>query len=190
MSVSLNVLFIEDNPGDARLVKEELRLLDSKTTIQLEWVDCLEKGLEQMVVNPIDAVLLDLSLPDSEGLGTLQRVLSHAPQIPVIVMTGQADEETAMHAVQSGAQDYLIKGQVDGRLLTRSIQYAIQRKRTEEALRESEERFRLVVQSAPSAMIVVDKGGEIILANTKSEELFGYSTNELLGQAVELLVPN
>jgi PAS domain S-box-containing protein len=189
MSSPINVLFIEDNPGDAHLIKEELGSASSHTMVQLEWVDRLGKGLERIAANPIDAVLLDLSLPDSTGLETLQRVLSHAPQIPVIVMTGQADEETAMRAVQSGAQDYLIKGQVDGRLLMRSIQYAIQRKQTEEALRESEERFRLVVQSAPSAMIVVDKKGNMILANTLAEKLFGYSANELLGQPVELLIP-
>jgi PAS domain S-box-containing protein/putative nucleotidyltransferase with HDIG domain len=189
MNAPVNVLFIEDNPGDARLVKEELRLAGSSTIVQLEWVDRLEKGLERLASNHIEAVLLDLSLPDSEGLDTLRRVLTSAPSIPVIVMTGQADEAVAMQAVQAGAQDYLIKGHVDGRLLTRSIQYAIQRKQTEEALRESEERFRLVVQSAPSAMIVVDKRGNITLANTHAEKLFGYSAHELLGQPVELLVP-
>lgn len=189
MNTSINVLFIEDNPGDVRLVKEELRSASSKTIIQLEWVDRLEKGLERIGANSIDAILLDLSLPDSAGLDTLQRVLAQAPHIPVIVMTGQADEETAMHAVQSGAQDYLIKGQVDGRLLTRSIQYSIQRKQTEEALRKSEERFRLIVISAPSAMIVVDKEGIITLVNSSAEKLFGYNTRELLGRPMELLVP-
>lgn len=190
MNTPINVLFIEDNPGDARLIREELASADSKTILRLDWADRLEKGLERIAANTTDAILLDLSLPDSTGLETLQRVLSHVRQVPVIVMTGQADEETAIRAVQYGAQDYLIKGAVDGRLLARSIQYAIQRKRTEEALRESEERFRLVVQSAPSAMIVVDKKGNITLANTYAEKLFGYSANELLDQPIELLVPH
>ena len=190
MSTPISVLFIEDNPGDARLVKEEFRVVPSKIVIQFEWVDCLEKGLQRLASNNIKAVLLDLNLPDSQGLDTLHRVLSVAPETPVIVMTGHADEETGIRAVQAGAQDYLVKGQVDGRLLTRSIQYAIQRKQTEEALRESEERFRLVVQSAPSAMIVVDKKGKIILANVNAENLFGYGANELMGQPVELLVPH
>ena len=188
MNPVINVLVIEDNPGDARLIREEFHSANSKIRVHVEWVDRLEKGLQQLSTKPADAVLLDLSLPDSTGMETLQRVTSHVPRIPVVVMTGLADEDTAMLAVQSGAQDYLIKGQVDGRLLTRSIQYAIQRKRTEEALRESEERFRLVVQSAPSAMIVVDKEGKITLANRQAEELFGYSTDELLEQPVELLV--
>jgi PAS domain S-box-containing protein len=189
MSTPIKVLFIEDHPGDARLVQEELRSASVKTDIQLEWVDCLEKGLQRLEANLITAILLDLDLPDSQGLDTLQRILSLAPDTAVVVMTGHADEDTGMRAVQAGAQDYLIKGQVDGRLLTRSIQYAIQRKQTEEALRESEERFRLVVQSAPSAMIVVDKAGNIALANRQAEELFGYDVNELLQQPVELLVP-
>jgi DNA-binding response OmpR family regulator len=149
MSSPINVLFIEDNPGDARLVKEELRSAGSKAIIQLEWVDRLEEGQQRIVANHLDAVLLDLSLPDSQGSDTLQRVLSCAPDTPVIVMTGQEGEETGIKAVQAGAQDYLIKGQFDGRLLTRVIQYAIERKQTERDLRESEERFRLVVQSAP-----------------------------------------
>jgi PAS domain S-box-containing protein len=189
MNTPIHVLFIEDNPGDARLVQEQLRSTSAKSIIQLDWVDRLERGLQRLEANNITAILLDLNLSDSQGLDTLQRVLSRAPNTAVVVMTGHADEETGIHALQAGAQDYLIKGQVDGHLLTRSIQYAIQRKETEEALRESEERFRLVVQSAPSAMIVVDQAGNIALANRQAEELFGYSVNELLGQPVELLVP-
>ncbi len=190
MNKTINVLFIEDNPGDARLVKEELRSASSGTIVHVEWVDRLELGLARLASNHLAAVLLDLNLPDSEGLETLKRVIASAPAIPVIVMTGQADEALAMQAVQAGAQDYLIKGQVDGRLLTRSIQYAIQRKQAEVALRESEERFRLVVESAPSAMIVVDKSGRINLSNTQAGQLFGYSRGELLGQPIELLVPH
>lgn len=189
MRSPIKVLFIEDNPADARLVKEELRSAGSKTLIQLEWVDRLEEGQQRIAANHLDAVLLDLSLPDSQGPDTLQRVLSRAPDTPVIVMTGQEDEETAIKALQAGAQDYLIKGQFDGRLLTRVIQYAIERKQTEKDLRESEERFRLIVQSAPSAMIVVDECCNITLANANAENLFGYTANELLGQPVELLVP-
>lgn len=189
MRSPIKVLFIEDNPADARLVKEELRSAGSKTLIQLQWVDRLEEGQQRIAANHLDAVLLDLSLPDSQGPDTLQRVLSRAPDTPVIVMTGQEDEETAIKALQAGAQDYLIKGQFDGRLLTRVIQYAIERKQTEKDLRESEERFRLIVQSAPSAMIVVDECCNITLANANAENLFGYSANELLGQPVELLVP-
>lgn len=151
MSTPIHVLLIEDNAGDARLVKEELRLAAPRAAIKLEWVDHLEQGLKWITANHIDAVLLDLSLPDSAGLETLQKVLSHAPHLPVIVMTGQAHEEVAIRAVQAGAQDYLIKGEVDGRLLARSIQYSIDRKQTIEALSESEERFRLIVESAPGA---------------------------------------
>ncbi|HSL30083.1 MAG TPA: response regulator, partial [Anaerolineales bacterium] len=124
MNVSVNILLIEDNPADARLVREELKFTPSATDFQLEWVDCLEAGLERLTRTHVHAVLLDLSLPDSEGMHTLKAVLGHAPQLPVIVMTGHADEELGTQAVQAGAQDYLIKGRVDGRLLTRAIQYA------------------------------------------------------------------
>lgn len=189
MNDPIRVLYIEDNPVDARLLKEELQMADSSRMVRLESVDRLELGLERLADNEIQAVLLDLSLPDSQGLESLQRVLSAAPQLPVIVITGRSDEETGIQALKAGAQDYLVKSQVSGGLLVRVIQHALQRKQTEIALRESEQRFRLVVQSAPIAIISVNAEGRIDLANTQSERLFGYSTNELIGQPIEVLVP-
>jgi PAS domain S-box-containing protein len=189
MNIPVNVLFIEDNPGDARLVKEELSLAGAGNIVHLEWVDRLAKGLERLASNGVQAILLDLSLPDSDGLDTLQRVLNTAPAIPVIVMTGQASEAVAMHAVQAGAQDYLIKGQVDGRLLTRSIQYAIQRKRVEEALRESEERLSGMIGSAMDAIITIDQEQQITLFNPAGEHMFGYSAAHVMGQPLDFLLP-
>jgi PAS domain S-box-containing protein len=185
----IHVLFIEDNPGDARLVREELRSADSKIVIRLEWVDRLDRGLEQIASKQTDAVLLDLNLPDSEGLGTLARVISFAPGIPVIVMTGQADEALALQAVQAGAQDYLIKGQVDGRLLTRSIQYAIQRTQAEEALRESEERLSRMIGSAMDAIITIDEEQRIALFNPAAEQMFRCSAADVLGKPLDRLLP-
>jgi PAS domain S-box-containing protein len=189
MSESVNVLFIEDNPGDVRLVKEELSLASSTTMIHLECVDRLEDGLERLASKHFEAILLDLSLPDSDGLDTLQRVLTIAPAIPVIVMTGQASEAVAMQAVQAGAQDYLIKGQVDGRLITRSIQYAIHRKRAEEALRESEERLSGMIGSAMDAIVTIDEEQRITLFNPAAEQMFHYSAAEAMGQPLDFLLP-
>ena len=150
MNSGIKVLLIENNPSDARLVKEELESVHFTTSIQLEWVDGLQKGLDYLATNTAQAILVDLSLPDSEGLETLQRVLGCAPQTPVIVITGLADEGTGMKALQAGAQDYLIKGQVDGRLLDRAIQYAIQRKQAEHDLRASEEKIQNIIQHSTS----------------------------------------
>src|ERR1044071_5752824 len=100
MISEINVLLIEDNPGDARLVREELHTAALASQIHIEWVDCLQKGLEYLAAKSVDAVLIDLALPDSEGLETLHHVLQVAPQTPVIVMTGLADEETGLQALQ------------------------------------------------------------------------------------------
>lgn len=127
---SITCLLIEDNPGDARLIQEMLLETNSgqRVSIGLEVTDRLSKGLGQIENEEIDVVLLDLSLPDSQGLETLHTALDQAPDLPIIVLTGLDDEELGFEAVQHGAQDYLVKGQVGGDLLVRAIRYAIERK--------------------------------------------------------------
>jgi len=143
----IRVLVVEDNHGDALLLR---RLLGGGGfhLIAVDRVakalDCLEAGHE------IDVILLDVTLPDSRGpeLDSLARIQDRAPKVPVILLTGIEDEELAVRAVREGAQDYLIKRQVERDLLVRSIRYAIGRKQAEEELRESEERYALAVRGA------------------------------------------
>ncbi|MFL5843654.1 MAG: putative bifunctional diguanylate cyclase/phosphodiesterase [Solirubrobacteraceae bacterium] len=127
---ALRVLIIEDNPGDAILVREMLRDADP-LGFELIHADRLGVGIDHLLAGEADCVLLDLSLPDAEGLDALTQVQSVSLEVPVIVFSGRSDERIAVRAVQEGAQDYLIKGQVDGRLLARSINYAVERKRVE-----------------------------------------------------------
>jgi diguanylate cyclase (GGDEF)-like protein len=122
----IRVLLIEDNPGDARLIREALSEA-SGAGFDLTWVDSLAKALECLAVNETDAILLDLSLPDSTGLETVSKVLASAPETPIVVLTGYNDESLAVAAVHAGAQDYLVKGGVDSNLLARSLRYAIER---------------------------------------------------------------
>jgi signal transduction histidine kinase len=141
----MNALLVEDNPLDARLIREYLS--EAKDApFSLEWVDSLSAAQERLAGASTDVLLLDLGLPESQGLDTLSTVLAQAPQIPVVVLTGLDDRELAYRAVGEGAQDYLFKGSVDGELLVRSMHYAIERRRTQEALRryseELEERVR------------------------------------------------
>ena len=137
----IRVLLIEDNPMDVRLIGIMLR--DSAPTLfQLEQVDRLEAGLQQLSAERFDLVLVDLSLPDSHGLETFSRVYSRAPKVPIIVLSGLADETVAVSAVHEGAQDYLVKGQVSGPLLVRAMRYAIERKRTSEQLARYAEELR------------------------------------------------
>ncbi|MGB2796491.1 MAG: diguanylate cyclase [Phycisphaerae bacterium] len=129
----INILLIEDNPGDTRLIREFLAEKGGGQ-FRLEWAERLEEGLRHLDAGHVDLVLLDLSLPQSAGLDTLAVVLGHAPRVPTIVLTGLDDVAVAVEAVRQGAQDYLIKRQLDGRLLVRAVRYAVERKQIGEAL--------------------------------------------------------
>jgi len=137
---TIDVLLIEDNPGDARLIRETLADYDGGA-FALDWADSLEAGLERLAAGRAAVVLLDLSLPGSRGLDTLARLLADKVQVPVIVLTGTSDEALAVEAVRRGAQDYLVKGQTDGRLLGRAIRYAIERKEAHARLAEANSRL-------------------------------------------------
>ncbi|MFY0583806.1 ATP-binding protein [Cystobacter fuscus] len=133
----LRLLLVEDNPGDARLFKEELKRVPS-VSFDVRHVMRLAEAEAQVGEPGLDAVLLDLSLPDGQGLANIQRMVQAAPTLPLVVLTGTDDDELAMSAVHAGAQDYLVKGQVTGPLLVRALRYAIERKRVEEGLKREE----------------------------------------------------
>jgi signal transduction histidine kinase len=126
---------VEDNPADARLIQEMLRE-PPVTPFRVEWWPRLDKALVNLAQAPVDVLLLDLGLPDSQGLSTFDRVYGMAPKTPIIIFSGAIDEELAVQAVSHGAQDYLVKGQIDGFLLKRAIRYAIERKRAETQIQE------------------------------------------------------
>jgi DNA-binding NtrC family response regulator len=136
---SIKILLIEDNPGDRRIVQEVLSEVRS-VSFKLEWADRLSAGLERLTDGNIDLVLLDLGLPDSQGIDTLDKVQAQAPKVPIVVMTGLDDEELAIEALQRNAQDYQVKGQVNSGMLSRVIRYAIERKRM------VEEREKLILE--------------------------------------------
>jgi CheY-like chemotaxis protein len=136
-----NILYIEDNPDDLAIIDE---MLEEKFDMaySLAHADLLATGLERLGQGGVDIILLDLSLPDSHGFTTFQEVKKGAKNLPVIVMTGLDDETTARKAVQEGAQDYLVKGQVTANLLMRAIRYAIEREKLVVKLRESLEQIK------------------------------------------------
>ena len=136
MEQQFKVLLIEDNPGDAFLIKFYLEESSAGSEYELEHTEFLEEGLKKLDDNTYDVVLLDLGLPDSNGLDTLQKVLDHSPEVLVIVLTGLTDEETGVKTVQMGAQDFLVKGQFDGRVLNSSIRYAFERFKLNQQLKE------------------------------------------------------
>ena len=126
--VEFDILFVEDNPGDRDLIIEHLeRSGRSGRSFHVETAGSLAEALESRGNRSFDVVLLDLGLPDSMGLKTLTRFRSHGPELPIIVLTGLDDEETGIEAIRSGAQDYLVKGQLNAHLLVRSLLHAIER---------------------------------------------------------------
>ena len=122
------ILLIEDNPADVRLMQEILAEVN-ESSFDLECVDRLSTGLERLARGGVDVILLDLGLPDSYGLETFDKVHAQEPQIPIVIVTVLDDETFAISAVNKGAQDYLAKGDVNGKLLSRVIRYAIERHR-------------------------------------------------------------
>lgn len=128
----MRILLIEDNPADARLVEEMIKDAAAEGALfafELIQAARLDAALKLLDKGGIDAVLTDLDLPDSRGFETFQMVLAKAPNVPVVVLTGLADEDMGVRAVKEGAQDYLVKGQVDGNILFRSIRYSVERQK-------------------------------------------------------------
>ena len=131
------ILLVEDNPGDAYLIQEYLKA-GGGTELGVEVVETLAAARERLMRNGIDLILLDLSLPDSIGLETFLQLFAQAPDVPIVVLSGLADEAVATRAVQAGAQDYLVKGDVDERLILRTLRYAYERAHTQRQLRTAQ----------------------------------------------------
>jgi len=134
---AVRALLVEDNPGDARLLREALADLP-EAAVQVTCVASLAGCLASLESEAADIVLLDLGLPDADGLDGISAVRSAAPQTPLVVLTGLDDERAAIEAVRSGAEDYLVKSRVDGRVLWRVMRYAIERRQTQQAMRQSQ----------------------------------------------------
>jgi PAS domain S-box-containing protein len=192
----LKLLLIEDNPGDVRLIRE--MLAEAKDiAFQLEFADCLSTGLEQLAKAEVDLILLDLSLPDSLGLETFHKTYDQASGVPIVVLSGSDDEDLAMSAVQAGAQDYLVKGQVDSHLLARAIQYAIERERgrkerlhllaREQAARaetvQAEQRFHDILQGLHAIVWEADAQTWLFtFVSQRATEILGYPVEQWLTQ--------
>jgi two-component system NtrC family sensor kinase len=184
MPFKVKLLLVEDNPGDVRLIQEML-LESGATRFNLHVIDRLAAALEYIRENSVDLILLDLSLPDSQGLESLHKILVSAPDVAVVVLSGLDDETTALEAVHSGAQDYLIKGQVDYQLLFRALRYALERKRNDLTLRKAvveaeteRAKTEAVVASVGVGICIVDLDYRITYQNQRSRELEGNRIGE------------
>lgn len=180
-----NVLLIEDNPGDARLVAA---CLDERfgAACELRQARTLADGLRDLRREPADLVLLDLGLPDSQGLDGFLAVRRQSPRTPVVILTGDADERQALDALRNGAEDYLSKHNADSANLLRAMRHAVQRRQMTEQLRDSEARFRAIVETAEEGILQVDRAGAIVYLNARAAQLLGLPAS---GQALPPTVP-
>ena len=201
------ILLVEDNPGDARLIQ---MALDEAGTgeFALTHAARMDQALALLSSESFDGVLLDLSLPDSSGTETLTRVRSEAPGLPIIVLTGLDDENLGRQLIQQGAQDYLVKGETEPKLLVRSLRYSAKRKHMEAELRRANaeldnrvaERTRELeranielrqlsqaVEQSPASILITDTEGDITYVNPAFTHVSGYTREEVIGNNPRIL---
>ncbi|HVW62927.1 MAG TPA: response regulator [Puia sp.] len=184
INTSLSILVVEDNPGDIFLLKEFLRATDLliEEIFEAGRLSDAKQILEEQKIN---LVFLDLSLPDSFGLESYIGLGLPAQRLPVILLTGLSDTSIALQALAMGAQDYLIKGDFDEKLLSRAIRYSLERKRNMESLQESELRYRELFNNNPMPMWVFDGGSLLFLeANESAVHHYGYTNAEFLNMTL------
>ena len=177
----VKVLLVEDNPVDARLVRLMLKEPGSLKT-ELTHVECMSEAEKHLAERAVDIIVLDLKLSDAQGLEAVQRTHAAAPRVPVIVLTGLDDESLSVRALQEGAEDFLVKGQIDTRGLMRALRYAIERKAMEEALFVEKERAQVTLNSIGDAVACTDISGNITFLNLVAEKMTGWSRQEAAGQ--------
>ncbi len=184
------ILLVEDNPGDARLLREMLDEEGSQET-SLTLAASMSEAEAYLAEHTFDIILLDLGLPDAGGLSAVRRAHAVAPKVPLVVLTGMDDERLATRALQEGAQDYLIKGQIvssasqsETRGLLRAMRYAIERKTLDEALYLERERAEVTLSSIGEAVICTGIGDDITFINLLAERLTGWPREDAAGRPV------
>ncbi len=191
----LRVLLVEDQETGYWITRRLLAATAGRPFL-LDWYPAVAGGLEALEKGIYDVCLVDDHLPDGDGIGFLQEVHRRGLKSPIILLTGQGNDQTGVDAMRAGASDFLVKTELYPALLERSIRYAVdrfrafeERRRANGELRASELRFRSVVESANDAIILADENARIMLWNKGAENIFQYREDEILGFPIELLLP-
>src|ERR1700722_12127668 len=175
-----SLLLIEDNPGDARLFYETFKQQDSRNT-DLTHVKSMSEAEKHLAAHEVDIIILDLGLPDAQGLTAVRRAHAAAPRVPLVVLTVLDDESLAIQALQEGAQDYLIKGQIETRGLLRALRHSVERKIVDDALYIEKERAQVTLNSIGDAVVCTDIRGNITFLNLVAEKMTGWSRQQSAG---------
>lgn len=185
---TINILLLEDNPGDARLIREIFRDLTGRSVNIID-AESLAQAFDRLKEHSVDVALVDLSLPDSHGLETFRKLAEAHPSLPLVLLTGLNDQDTAIQAVRQGAQDYLIKGEVDGQVLHRAIDYAIERKRIQAELeavniqvQKNADDLHSVLNQLHIGTILIDPEGRILHLSDSALRLLGKNDHGLEGK--------
>jgi len=186
---SIKVLLVEDDEDDYVLTSELLKDVVG-TEYEITWAPNYASGLAAMLGNQHDVCLVDYRLGEGTGIELLSEAIENGCRLPMILLTGQGDHEIDMEATRAGAADFLVKGALESTTLERAIRYAVARAKTLESLRESDGRFRSVVESANDAIILIDKRGEIVSWNRTARTIFGYEDIEIMHRPIVALFPD
>jgi diguanylate cyclase (GGDEF)-like protein/PAS domain S-box-containing protein len=175
------LLMVEDNLGDFRLIREMFNEQDLHDT-ELTQVKSMGEAEKHLAEGTVDIILLDLGLPDAQGLEAVRRAHAAAPHVPLVVLTTRDDELMAVQALREGAQDYLLKDQIDGRRLLRALHYAVERKVMEEELFVEKERAQVTLNSIGDAVICTDIAGNVSFLNLVAEKMTGWPRQDAAGR--------
>lgn len=179
-TIPTTVLLVEDDPADAGLIQAALAETGDHP-FRVEWVTRLSDALERLGKEGIEIVLLDLTLPDGQGIEAFDQVLQAAPRALILVLSGASDEMTARQAMLRGAHDYVVKAHIDAHWLPRALRYVIERKLAKDALQNGEACFRAMSDASPLGIFVSDAQGDCIYTNAAYHKISGLSFDQALG---------
>ncbi len=185
----IRILIVEDDQDDVALLKEDLAA--APVPFEITVTPTLAEALHRLDEGGLDVVVSDLSLPDSRGLATFRALEAHSAHLPILILSGVADEALALETVRQGAQDYLVKGQCEPRLLVRALRYAIQRAKADRALAAERNLLRSVIDNLVDAIYVKDLDGRYLLGNQAHARQLGLrSPEEVVGRkTADLFTP-
>ena len=181
IDLPISVLVVEDDDADVRLIKEALAS-NGASPFRVGWVRQLSTALERLAGGGVDVVLLDLTLPDAQGIATFDRVFAAAPEALILILSTAGNEDIARQALLRGAQDYFVKAHVDAYWLPRALRYAIDRRDARDRLRDSEARFRAISDASPLGIFVSDAQASCVYTNAAYHTISGLNFEQTLGR--------